>query len=789
MKRVAVGIPAAIVLVCAGIRPGYSQAPTTITVTDKVIVEDCQRFGINLGGDAYYSGAVLVKKRVCENFEGSTYRQCHFGPLQDEHGATTWFNPPEGWREILIGGTYTILSGPAKGISGTIRDITTKKVEHQGKMKDFAYFVFDRDVPPGPPNVGLLVETHRLDEGHFRRMEKHEHWTTHNNKLEIGDPPPGSFGQAALNLDARERAARVRFSTHYHRYGALNGTWQVHFWARAKSGSPTLKVGFVRSEWGGSADVPLTPQWTRSELKLEARSVPEPNSPKDNPHLLVDFRAEGGEVLIDDVEAWLEGDENPTVFREDAIAMLKAYNPGCVRFLQMGGNTLRNTLMPPLRAHAFTSRRGDRVGPYQSRGRTPYSLHEMYELCEYIDAEPWYSLPGTLTYDELKAFMEYVGAPADVGYGKIRAELGHSPPWTKTLKRIHVEFGNEAWNNAGPYQCGGFNGVDYWKDLIEIGKSSPYFSDRIVFHAAGQAANSWLNRRIMKDVPNADRFGVAPYIIQAISKEQMAYHDSDDALFRWAFAWPLWRGRNENGAMFQNCDLARKNGLELSVYEVNHHITHGDGPLEPRNQIVTSLGGGLNVANTMLQMVKEGGVRTQALFSLVQHSYNAHNIGAVRLWGTALCLRKGQERYRPTFLACATANRVLGGDLLETRHSDSEPSFDASGVFSRRRGKESLTGLPCLFSYAFADGQRRGIVLVNLDTSKTHAVRLVVPGSTAGPARTWLLAADAITANKEFEQAEPQVRVVEGRLTDFPPPRGIDLPPHSLMAVAWETPR
>ena len=501
-KRAVAGIPAAVALACTGARLGYSQAATTITVTDKVAVRDCQRFGINLGGDAYYSGAVLVKKRVCENFEGSTYRQCHFGPLQDEHGATTWFNPPEGWRKLLAGGTYTILSGPAKGISGTIRDITTKKVEHQGKMKDFAYFVFDREVPAGPPNVGLLVEAHRPDEGHFRRMEEHEHWTTHNNKLEIGDPPPGSFGNASLNLDAGERAAHVRFSTHYHRYGALNGTWQVRFWARAKSGSPSLKVGFVRSDWGESADVPLTSRWTRSELALEVTNVPEPKDPKDN-----------------------------------------------------------------------------------------------------------------------------------------------------------------------------------------------------------------------------------------------------------------------------------------------HHITHGDGPLEPRNRIVASLGGGLNVANSMLQMLKEGGARTQALFSLVQHSYNAHNIGAVRLWGTALCLRKGHERYRPTFLACATANKVLGGDLLETLHSDSEPTFDATGVFSRRRGKESLTGLPCLFSYAFADGERQGMIMVNLDTAKTHAVRLVVPGSTPGPARTWLLAADAITANKEFEQAEPQVRVVEGRLTDFPPPRGIDLPPHSLMAVAWETPR
>ena len=39
---------------------------TTITLTDKVLVRDTVRLGINLGGDAYYSGAALVKKRATE---------------------------------------------------------------------------------------------------------------------------------------------------------------------------------------------------------------------------------------------------------------------------------------------------------------------------------------------------------------------------------------------------------------------------------------------------------------------------------------------------------------------------------------------------------------------------------------------------------------------------------------------------------------------------------------------------------------------------------------------------
>jgi hypothetical protein len=258
-------------------------------------------------------------------------------------------------------------------------------------------------------------------------------------------------------------------------------------------------------------------------------------------------------------------------------------------------------------------------------------------------------------------------------------------------------------------------------------------------------------------------------------------------LFRWAFAWPIRRSTDEAGTMFQNAAAAREAGVELSVYEVNHHTTHGDGPLEPRNRLVASIGGGLNVANTMLMMLKEHGARTQCLFSLVQHSYRARGVGSVRLWGTALNMRRGHERFRPTFLACMVANHVTGGDLVETVHAGADPTFDATGVFDRGSGATTLRGLPCLRSYAFADGARRGLVLINLSTSHGLPASLEFSGGTAdSKARSWLLTADSITANNEFEQPEPQVRVVEEEMTDFGSGARVVVPPFSMRALSWQ---
>ncbi len=775
-----------LILVLAWAAPALAaEDAITVRLTDDVLVADTVPFGINLGGDAYYSGAALTKRRAAETFEGTTYRQCHFGPVNDARGATTWFRLNDDWRRMMAeGGRYTILSGPARWTTGRIKAISTRKARHKGKMEEFMYFQYDREVTPDEPNMGLMIECVRLRDGQMHTLDGY--WCSKHNRIAVGDVRPGAFGHAALNLRGSEAKAHYRFGTHYQRYGETNGTWHVRFWAKAKSGEPRLAVSPDPRDYGESTALQPAAEWKQYEKVLPVTNVPEPTNPKDNPHLRFVFEAEGGDVLLDDVEIWMTGDANPTAFRDDCVRMLETYRPGCIRNLQMGGSTLGNTLAPPLARHAFSSRRSTKVGPYERHSRHPYSLHEMYVLCEHVGADPWYTLPGTLSKEEMVRFMEYLGAPPDVGYGKRRAELGHPKPWTDVFDRIHVEFGNEAWNNAGPYQCGGFNGRDYWHDLIAAGKASPHYRANVLFHAAGQAANSWLNGQIMPRVPNADRFGVAPYIIQRIEKEDMEVLDTGAKLFRWAFAWPIFRSLEEEGAMYKNYELARKHGLELSIYEVNHHITHGSGPLEPRNRIVTSLGGGLNVAGNMLLMLKEHHLRTQALFSLVQHSYNARGIGPVRLWGTALNMREGHERYRPTFLACALANRVIGGDLVRTEHSDGQPTFTGRGTFRHRGKVEDYGPLPVLWSYAFRDGDRRGLILLNIDVAEAHPVAVAFDGKVkGGTARRWRLTADTITASNEFEQPEPQVELTEDTVADFAPGRRLRLPPHSATALEW----
>jgi hypothetical protein len=78
--------------------------------------------------------------------------------------------------------------------------------------------------------------------------------------------------------------------------------------------------------------------------------------------------------------------------------------------------------------------------------RSDFSLREQLELCKATGARPWlmtYVLPDD---EELDHLMEYLGAPPDVGYGKVRAAQGQSAPWTEVFDVIYVECANEMWN-------------------------------------------------------------------------------------------------------------------------------------------------------------------------------------------------------------------------------------------------------------------------------------------------------------------------------------------------------
>jgi hypothetical protein len=764
---------------------------TTVEITDTVLVSNTMRFGVNLGTDKYYDGGALLKQRDSVNFEGTMYRQCHQGTVfTDGFGTidvTTNTITRTGWSRTLLSGAFEIIAGPLAGTTGTIVAVSNRYMRLYGSTWGTQpLFMFDRPLAlPGGATMledkGILVEALNVREGCFQRNLNGTYWlTTSTCALVQGDVPPGAAGSTACRMNA---GTTMRMSTSGQRYADNNGVWTSAFWAKKVSGTPNLSV---QAQYGATRSVTPTGDWQRYELGFTMSGVPEtPGSP------VFTFTVSGGTLLLDDCAVWKASETNGTAFRNDLLAFLRDYRPGIIRDLQMGGNAVSNTILPLLSAACATSDPNDDTGPAYGQTLQDYGLHDFYGLCEQVDAEPWYSLPGTLHRAEMTQFMEYLAGPTNSGFGALRAALGHPAPWTKTLRRIHVEFGNEAWNGISPYKCGGYNGPDYWSNLIVTAKASPYYTNSVLFHAAGQNFSATMSKSILRDTPSADRYAIAPYILKDLTLEDTGYNDTLEKLFRWFFAYPMM-STYSNGMPAQGTVMTNTQ-VEFSVYEMNHHTVDGDAALLPQiNALMTSAGAGLNVANTMLAMLKQYGMRSQCFFTLFQEGYGSLG-GTVALWGNSLNMRPGYELMRPTGLAQKAVNRVIGGDLLRTIHTGDDPRYTARGRFrgyTAGSTNQILTvSFPCVQSYAFREGQRHGIVLFNFDVAATQSVVLRLPVAPQDRmAGAWLLAGPTLTANNEYTSLTPQVPLQEFALNNFTNGVRLELPPVSLMAINWYIP-
>ena len=298
---------------------------TRIEITDQVLVKDTQPLGINLGDDNGWSRCFL-KKRVAENFEGTIYRQAHWGPPVEETGneirSYWWLSVNERLKKILLEhGTYTILSGPDIWQTGKLKGIEPRPNPDPKKTNPIGAFILDRPVRPGTDGgmgTGILVEADcsqlavewpPSDEAEAKKRAESQ---SPECRTVIGDVPAGSYGNAALQVPS---GRFTRFVVAYQRRYDMSGEWQVQFWAKSTAGSPKIALDIM----GNTTSVTPTTEWIKYRAVIDVKNI--------NPVGVLMIKAENGDILIDDVECWQEGkDRNPTPFRDSWIKIIDTRN-------------------------------------------------------------------------------------------------------------------------------------------------------------------------------------------------------------------------------------------------------------------------------------------------------------------------------------------------------------------------------------------------------------------------------------------------------------------------------
>lgn len=781
--------------------PAGAQPVTTITLTDNVVVRDTERLGVHFGGDNFYD-SVILKRRVAESFEGSVNRLHVLGSdVQPEpdglylYGVNRDLEP-----EIYLGAKAHVLSGPDQWTVARVTAIETRPNPDPARRGDTTFVRLDRPVRWGDDWMnGLLVEAETEGRGQhpwiverrtrvdgrpvLERVPDPQYTSLGNVAAVTGDTPPDVGQAAALSLDGTREAAWVRFRVQFQRAAPFGGAWTVKLWARARSGQPELQVGPTVP--GTSERLQPGASWREHTVRL---TLEEPAAGQ-NPIFMLEVRATGGDVLIDNVQAWKDGDgTNPTPFRDQLVETLRFLNGGSIRYLRNSRDSYVNSVLPAI-ANSAQRNVGSR--------RDNFGTHEFYQLCAHLGADPWATLPGTFLLEEVDQMMEYHAAPANVGLGRLRARLGQEKPWTEVFDRIHLQFGNEAITFFGT----GYYGPDYWRALVARIRASPYYDpEKFVLHLNEQGGGL---ERLFRYHPDFDRGTINGYHIFGVYEDQVERAGDIPGFYDWVYAsaWHMWMDERNN-RNWSNLRAARAAGKELSIYEGgNYHSTFSDpdnAPMDRINRMLAGRAGGVSAINSQLILLRHYGARTQQNFNFSQEQFSPAGSfgnlpGRIRGWGGIIGMGGERQRYRPRFLALAAVNRVAGGDLVETRHGGANPTFSVTNRFgagygpSRNPVEMTVSDVARIHSYAFVDGTRRGLVLVSNDPRQAQTVRLEFAGGVAGGrARVWTLESPGIEDTNEFDWSPdgPSVVLAEREIA-FRPGMELQLPPATLMAIGW----
>ena len=766
----------ATVLLAAAL-PG--QSATIIDVSTRVAVPSVKRFGINLGWETYYDSAQITKNLIFRNpgFEGQVSQSIvHVASgtatgFVDDFATANW--PAGFWN----GASFEVIIGATKGRTGTIATMTAPS-----NPAGATYQFTDSGVAPAVGDYILLRKT-ALGGATYGWQAQ----TTNGGTVagETTDLAPDTPGLQAVRLTATAAGATSHLATAFDTSTAgpfiqLIGHFRLSFKAKGVANGSVLGVALTRGSPANvvflNTTVPLSGVWNDYNLDFTGA-----DSGVQGSIVLAFTAVNPSDIELDDVSLLqTDGDPtNTTAFRDSVVNALELYHPGILRhWVEDLGDSLDNEIAPPFarQRESYSSQRIDPDGT--GHEDLMYGLHEFLELCDLVHAEPWWIVPSTFTTQEMNNLVEYLSGPSTSPYGAKRAARGRIAPWTDTLPMIHLEFGNEAWNNLNYVGAtiGNFNPPDpasygmRGSEMFGVARSSPwYIRSKYDLILGGQANFPNRNVGIHNASTNHDSLALAPYI-----GGQPDTYDTNENLFGPLFAEPEMV--DEAGYMRQDYNnmLASSRPVPLAVYEVNLHTTGGSITQARLNDFTPSIGAGLAVADHMLIMLRDLGIRNQCLYSLSAYANGRPDGKYVLLWGATRDMGV-HDLKRPQFLAGELANEVAGGDLVQTTQSGDNPTWNQPLVNTVQYPNAHF-----IQSFAFVNGNRSGVIVFNLSRSSPLDVTFTGMNAPSGVVVMRQLTSAAITDNNE---TSANIAITTTNFPAFDPAAILTLPPFSMTVL------
>jgi len=535
---------------------------------------------------------------------------------------------------------------------------------------------------------------------------------------------------------------------------------KVHIWAR-QEGMPT---GKVELQLGSllTKELKVTDRWQKFEFefKMDRSKV------KRLSKLLIGS-TEKGTLWIDNFYI-CQADMPPFAIRPYILKALKEYRPGCLRIWQgLGRPTLEAWL-----ADWQTEPRSS------LRGTNGFNLNRALELCQAVGTDPWLIIQPFFTDEEVAHLMEYLGAPADVGYGKRRAADGHPEPWTGVFNNIYLECCNEPWNaifvpRAWPGHPEEYSAVANRE--FRLVKKSPYYKAEVFRCVAGgwSAGASW-NAKVAELCTEADVLDVANYY--GGSDGVTVVGKNDEELFQGNLLYVphLVAPKMESAVAVRDAARARRPGgrFDLANYEGGPGYAQpntGKEFFEDSEKIGKSMALGLVSLDCYLYLQSLGFGHLNYFQFRCGPRWASHT-DPVRMIPY------------PSWIALMMRNLYCSGDMTKVEPTSvklvdiptrmaAQITWNGKKVKKRVRGRSGIQLVVC---YSYRDGKKHMFVLLNRSLDEPRKVVLNLPYDPKPEAKLYILTSkDPRTDNRSAYN----VKMREETRKDFNRTYSFTLPP------------
>jgi hypothetical protein len=459
---------------------------------------------------------------------------------------------------------------------------------------------------------------------------------------------------------------------------------------------------------------------------------------------------------------------------------LKEFKPGTLRIW----DGLNKFTLDALLSDGFEGRslwEGERR---RVDGNNGPSLNTMLELCEQTGAQPWLTLYPLYTEEEIQGLMEYLGAPADTGYGKLRAKHGHPEPWTAVFRNITLECANESWNSifmpvAYPSAPETYGAIA--NRMFRQMKASPYFKDeQITFMLNGAFINMGWTGRALNTCTEAEATDWGLYYGGADGLTVLGSDDTDlygkQLLYSERIVAPIME---EAENLLAGIKTKTGRDIKQAVYEGGPGYalpTPGKTHTESSETVGKSLATGILTLDAFMYNLSHGFISMNYYLFETGNNWTTHN---------------NQNEMIPytSWLALSLRNRYCTGELMKVEPveiktidfpTEIAEKLDYRGVNKVKKTIKAREDIPLVLCYAFRDGKQHAFLLINRAYNEARTVQLDLPYSPSPAVTIYKLTdPDPRTGNRSVQNVDIQT---EAR-SDFKNGCTITLPPSSAFVI------